>query len=101
MFLTLSLLSQGAQYSDAPEVAPHSGLERQQPQAAKPDLIVAPSEARGHKSHSTRLGDMKASTFWLLVGLIAIIVIAVSVGGAVGGTVAARNNGGASTRLAL
>ena len=39
-----------------------------------------------------RLGGMKASTFWLLLGLISIIVIDATVGGAVGGSVATRKN---------
>jgi len=33
---------------------------------------------------------MKASTFWFLLGLISIIVIGVTIGGAVGGSIAAR-----------
>jgi hypothetical protein len=35
-----------------------------------------------------RLGNMKASTFWLLLGLISIVVIGAAIGGAVGGTTA-------------
>jgi len=37
-----------------------------------------------------RLGDMKASTFWFLLVLISIIVIGATIGGAVGGSIAAR-----------
>jgi hypothetical protein len=44
-----------------------------------------------------RLGDMKASSFWLLLGLISIIVIGVTVGGAVGGGVATAKNRRAAT----
>ena len=39
-----------------------------------------------------RLGDMNAFTFWLLIAVTAIVVIAASVGGAVGGTASARKN---------
>jgi hypothetical protein len=35
---------------------------------------------------------MKASSFWLLLGLVCIIVIGVTVGGAVGGSIAANKS---------
>ena len=39
-----------------------------------------------------RVANMKATTFWLTVGIICIIVIGVAVGGSVGGTIAARRD---------
>ena len=44
-----------------------------------------------------RLGDMKASSFWLLLCLICIVVIGVTVGGAVGGSLAAGKKNPAET----
>jgi uncharacterized membrane protein YhaH (DUF805 family) len=39
-----------------------------------------------------RLGDIKASTFWLLFALISVLVIGVTVGGAVGGSLVVGKN---------
>jgi len=39
-----------------------------------------------------RLGDMKASSFWIILCLVSVLVIGVTVGGAVGGSIAARTN---------
>jgi hypothetical protein len=36
-----------------------------------------------------RLGDMKATSFWILLCLVCALVIGASVGGAVGGSIAA------------
>jgi len=44
-----------------------------------------------------RLGDMKAFTFWLLLGVICVIVIGATIGGAVGGTAAVQNNNAQKT----
>jgi hypothetical protein len=66
--------------SEYPEVAHFKSLEDVTPNIM--EIGVGPR----------RLGDMKASTFWLILGLVGALVIGATIGGAVGGSMAARNN---------
>jgi hypothetical protein len=57
-----------------------------------PEVIAKTSEAADAGAKPRRVGDMKASTFWLLLALISILVIGATVGGAVGGSIAAEKS---------
>lgn len=85
----------GVQYHDAPETVPYDGPEihNQKPlEAMNPRIMEVGIGPR-------RLGDMKASKFWIILGCICGLVIAATVGGAVGGSLAARkDHGSASAR---
>ncbi|PMD35004.1 hypothetical protein L207DRAFT_534262 [Hyaloscypha variabilis F] len=73
-------------FSDPPEAIVHDDPE------AVPTKNAATVENPAFANPARRLGEMKASSFWLLFGLICILVIGVTVGGAVGGSIAASKN---------
>ncbi|KAE9365615.1 hypothetical protein N431DRAFT_496658 [Stipitochalara longipes BDJ] len=78
-------------YSDAPEAIVHDDPETV--------LDENPPETGRAASGSPikQLGDMKASKFWLLLGLICVVVVGGTVGGAVGGSIAASKTHHAET----
>lgn len=83
-------------FSDETQVAHYDYPEYAAPKKQKP-VPTAIGEAIEPVISSTsplrrRLGDMNAFTFWLLIAVIGIVIIAASVGGAVGGTASAREN---------
>jgi hypothetical protein len=55
----------------------------------KNPVAISPS---GAGVRPRRLGDIDASTFWLLFALISVLVIGVTVGGAVGGSLVVGKN---------
>ena len=66
--------------SDYPEVAHFKSLDAVAPKVM--EVGVGPR----------RLGDMRASKFWIILGVICALVIGATIGGAVGGSLAAKNN---------
>ena len=54
--------------------------------------IVVAEEKRASPLLRNRLGDMNPLTFWIITGIIALVIVGASVGGAVGGTLAVRNS---------
>jgi len=72
-------------HSDAPEVVLYDDPEVI-PTEKKPGNLVAPQVPK----RRALVGDIRAPTFWIIVAIVAIIVIAAAVGGAVGGTNAIR-----------
>jgi len=80
------LTSVSQKYHDAPEAVPAQDPEVLNLKRADETAIMEV------KVRARRLGDMKASSFWLILGLVCILVIAVTIGGAVGGSIAARKD---------
>jgi hypothetical protein len=82
-------------FSDAPQVAngdyPEYVAPKQNPVPTAINEAIEPAIASAGPLRR-RLGDMNALTFWLLIAVAAIVIIAASVGGAVGGTASARKN---------
>lgn len=94
----------GVQYHDAPETVPYDGHNA--PETIQYDIPEVhdqkPLEAMNPRIMEVglgprRLGDMKASKFWILLGFICALVIAATVGGALGGSLAARKDHGSSS----
>ncbi|KAN0089692.1 hypothetical protein V8E51_019952 [Hyaloscypha variabilis] len=73
-------------YSDGPEAIIHDDPE------VVPEASPSTTRRAASGIPSKRLGDMKASTFWLLFCLICVVVIGVTVSGAVGGSIAANKS---------
>ncbi|PMD33095.1 hypothetical protein L207DRAFT_535787 [Hyaloscypha variabilis F] len=73
-------------YSDGPGAIIHDDPE------VVPEASPSTTRRAASGIPSKRLGDMKASTFWLLFCLICVVVIGVTVGGAVGGSIAANKS---------
>lgn len=82
-------------FSDAPQVAhndyPEYVAPKQKPVPTTISEAIEPAIASASPLRR-RLGDMNAFKFWLLIAVAAIVVIAASVGGAVGETASARKN---------
>ncbi|GAB1311774.1 hypothetical protein MFIFM68171_01984 [Madurella fahalii] len=102
--------SQSQDYHSAPQAVTGSGhgqdglqvaqwsYDRHQPSTAKEGsekIEVYQKQLQDYQQKRVgTLANMKKSTFWLILGLVSIIIIGVSVGGAVGGTMqVAANNG--------
>ncbi|KAG4439363.1 hypothetical protein IFR05_005175 [Cadophora sp. M221] len=91
----------GSHYHDAPERIPydngHNAPETVQyvgayPPNEKPLDAANPKIMEVGIGPRRRLGDMSASKFWIILGVICALVIAATVGGAVGGSLAARKD---------
>ncbi|KAH6711248.1 hypothetical protein BKA61DRAFT_579060 [Leptodontidium sp. MPI-SDFR-AT-0119] len=74
---------------NAPETVPYVGPY---PPNEKPLDAVNPKIMEVGIGSRRRLGDMSASKFWIILGVICALVIAATVGGAVGGSLAARKD---------
>ncbi|KIN05426.1 hypothetical protein OIDMADRAFT_51237 [Oidiodendron maius Zn] len=74
----------------------YEGLEVSTPPHATPPLHSEKDEIlhieESPRGLPNRVGNMKATTFWLIISVICIVVIGAAVGGSVGGTIAARRN---------
>jgi hypothetical protein len=72
-------------YSDAPQV-----VLQDNPAVLPVKENYGNIDAAAIPRRGALIRDMKASTFWLIISLIAILVIVVVVGGSVGGAIAVK-----------
>jgi hypothetical protein len=95
---------------NAPEVVYGNGIEVDRRRAALPEVYrvydskfeqASPTAEPAQKPEPRRVKDMKATTFWLIIAIIALVVIGVTLGGALGGTLALKNSPSSTTYASI